>query len=79
MGPSQYFWSWAAEESRPDGSCSSNLGSLFAGTFCGDLERRLVSGKTIPLELMVLISEMRELQVLRGVFQNVRTKFIDGL
>lgn len=61
MGLPQHFWPWAVEEeSRPDGSCSSNLGSLFAGTFCGDLERGLGSGKTIPVELMVLISEMRD-------------------
>lgn len=52
--------------------------SVFAGTFRGDLERGPVIGKTVPLELMVLMLEVREFQVLRGMFQKVRTKFIDG-
>lgn len=53
--------------------------SVFAGTFCGDLERGPVSGKmTIPLELMVLMLEVREFQIPRVVFQKVRTKFING-
>lgn len=54
--------------------------SVFAGTFCGDLGRGpVISGKmTIPLELMVLILEVREFQIPRVVFQKVRTKFING-
>lgn len=38
-----------------------------------------VKGKTVPLELTVLMLEMREFQVLRGIVQKVKTKFIDGL
>lgn len=38
-----------------------------------------VSGKTVPLELMVLMLEVREFQVLGGVVQKVRTRFRDGL
>ena len=53
--------------------------SVFAGTFCGELERGPVSGKIVPLELMVLMLEVREFQVLRGVIQKVRTRFTDGL
>lgn len=54
--------------------------SDFAGTFCGDLGRGpVISGKmTIPLELMVLMLEVREFQIPRVVFQKVRTKFING-
>lgn len=38
--------------------------SVFAGTFCGDLGRGpVISGKmTIPLELMILMLEVREFQ-----------------
>lgn len=53
--------------------------SVCAGTFCGELERGPVSGKTTPLELMVLMLEVREFQVLRGVVEKVRIQFIDGL
>lgn len=51
----------------------------FAGTFRVELERGRVSGKTVALELMVLILEVTEFQVPRGVVQKLRTKFIDGL
>lgn len=41
--------------------------------------RGSVSGKTVPLELMVLMVEVRKFQVLGGVVQKVRTRLIDGL
>ena len=74
---------WAIEESRITGPCSSNLcsyPSLFLQALSVENWRRgSVSGKTVPLELMVLMLEVRKFQVLGGVVQKVRTRLIDGL
>lgn len=76
------FRGWAVvEESGLAGPCSSNLCShplCFAGTFRVELERGPVSGKTVVLDWMVLLLEVREFQVLREVVQKVSTEFIDG-
>lgn len=73
------FRCWAVEESRLAALTCAHIHICFAGTFRVDLERGPISGKTVALELMVLTLEVREFQVLRGVVQKVRTKFIDGL
>lgn len=74
---------WAVGESRITGPYSSNLCSyspLFLQALSVENWRRgPVSGKTVPLELMVLMLEVREFQVLGRVVQRVRTRLIDGL
>lgn len=75
------FRCWAVEESRLAGPCGSNLCShplCSAGTFRVELERGPVNGKTVVLDLMVLLLEVREFQAPREVVQKVSTEFIDG-